>query len=79
MSVYPLHNLTGWVIIRHKIKQRGKQTMTNFTRVQKYYLGTLSEEDREFVLSTVNSIIKEGFNDADGVKKLNLKLLLETK
>ena len=53
--------------------------MTNFTRVQKYYLGTLSEEDREFVLSTVNSIIKEGFSDADGLKKLNLKLLLENK
>lgn len=50
--------------------------MKNFTRVQQYYLSTLSEEDRNFILATVASIVKEGFNNADGVKKLNLKNLL---
>jgi len=52
--------------------------MKNFTRVQKYWLGTLSKEDKEFVLSTVSSLIKEGFNDEEGIRKLNLKTLLET-
>ena len=47
------------------------------TRVQNYYLGTLTKEDKSLILNELQRLLNEGVIKNEDAKKLNLKILLE--
>jgi len=47
------------------------------TRVQNYYLGTLTKDDKNLILNELQRLMNEGVLKPEEAKKLNLKILLE--